>query len=271
MNNNEFSSILNESQKQFTDLFQENNVTNTVKKAASTAANTISKGAKFVGSGVKAASAAGVSIVKDKIAAKTKDKITSKDNDKTPPKKSKSELDKLDTVSKNSDKDGKVKEGIKKVASETKKVASDPIKASTAVGVALGGVAGGAVGFGVGAMVKDISDGVKEVKGKLMENHLFEQLLFESNNQFTQLFESVDVTFNMMQANTLNKDLPNLIKLLDSAYINGQIDRNPDNDPIYKLFLKHNINIYQDFEVLRAKLEKFQKDLDKTLDKLYQG
>ena len=48
--------------------------------------------------------------------------------------------------------------------------AKDPIKASTIAGAVVGGATGGAIGFGVGNMVKDVADGVKEVKNKLLES-----------------------------------------------------------------------------------------------------
>lgn len=253
MNNVEFSSILNESQKQFTTLLQDGKVGNSIKKATKAAANTVGKGAKFVSAGAKAAGAAGISLVKDKLAAKAKDKLTSD-------KKGKSELDKLDTVSKSSDKPSKVKEGVKKVASETKKVATDPIKASTAVGVALGGAAGGALGFGVGSMVKDIADGVKQVKGKLMENNQFESLLLESQNSFTQLFENKDTKFESAY-DKMDKWMPSDEEIQDEFYEIKTVKEMSDF-----------IELYGDQDTLASKYKITYSDLKKfsifLLDKI---
>lgn len=177
-----FSSILNESQKQFTDLFQENKITSAVKKAGAainSASKEIKSAAKDHASKVKETA---TDHAKDKakqvITDKAKQLVTPAKKEeasesKEEPKKKKSGLDDLDTVSKGSTGKEKVKEAASKVGKTVKETASNPIKAGTIVGAVAGGAAGAATGFGVGHMVKDVADGVKQVKNKLLENYNF--------------------------------------------------------------------------------------------------
>lgn len=275
MDNNNFETFLNESQEQFTDLFE--GPIGSVVKLAKKSGKSIAKGiknsgelAKTVGGAVKDAAIDKAKHIKDN--KNTSQPPAKREHKSQPPakrehktsKKEKSGLDGLDTVSKNeSNVKDKVKAGAAKVTKNVKEVVKDPIKAGTAVGAVAGGVAGGALGFGIGAMVKDVADGVKQVKGKLLENINFDQMLLESQQQFTDLFESNELQkldeFNINQFKKLNRLLPDLIMNLDDAYIACQVDT-----PLAQKILKdHKIDSYKDFEVLRGKLVSLQKTLVK--------
>ena len=201
MNHNNFQNILNESQSQFTDLFQENKITSAVKKAGAainSASKEIKSAAKDHASKVKETA---TDHAKDKakqvITDKAKQLVTPKKKEsesqsqqksEEPKEKKKSGLDDLDTVSKGSTGKEKVKEAASKVGKQVKQVATNPIKAGTVVGAVAGGAAGAAAGFGVGNMVKDVADGVKQVKNKLLENNNF---LFESQKEFNNFLREI--------------------------------------------------------------------------------
>lgn len=177
MNHNNFQQILNESQKEFDILFQENKVKSTIKKVGSSISKTINNTKSSVKNGLSSAKNKATEAAKNKakevITNKAKEVTTPKEKESSEKPNKKSGLDDLNTVSKSSTGKQKVKEAANKVGKTVKQTAKDPIKAGTIVGAVAGGATGAAAGFGVGNMVKDIADGAKQVKNKLLENYNF--------------------------------------------------------------------------------------------------
>lgn len=253
MNHNNFQQILNESQKEFDILFQENKVKSTIKKVGSSISKTINNTKSSVKNGLSSAKNKATEAAKNK----TKEVITNKAKEVTTPKekessekpKKKSGLDDLNTVSKSSTGKQKVKEVANKVGKTVKQTTKDPIKAGTIVGAVAGGAAGAATGFGVGNMVKDIADGAKQVKNKLLESLNFETNLTEKLQVVLSDLHLLVQTTHNFHWNIVSTSFYEYHKLFDEHYenLNNLIDDWAEY--LRQLDIKPNGN-YSDYLVL---------------------
>ena len=215
--NNDITEIMFESDQQFNQLMEESKIGNAVKSVAKKAGSNIKKAfsstSKKVGDTAKSAG----NLAKEKITDTAKEKITDTAKEKVK-EKAKSGLDKLKTVTSDkddkSDKNSKTKDKINSAKKTIKDTAKDPIKASTIAGAVVGGATGGAIGFGVGNMVKDVADGVKEVKNKLLESSELEFKTF--------LFQN-----NLLNQNSLGEHIKNVSKKVKHTYnkVSGNYSR----------------------------------------------
>lgn len=212
-----WNNFLTESEKEFTDLFEEsklNNVKNKVKK--------------------------GINKVKSKFKSDNKEKTSTN---------KKSGLDSLNTVTKNSTGKEKIKEKSENLKKNIKQTAKNPIKSGTLVGAAVGGATGAAVGFGVGNMVKDISDGVKEVKSKLNESLVFESNLTEKLQIILADLHLLVQTTHNFHWNIISTSFYEYHKLFDEQYDNLNILIDDWAEYLRQIDLKPNGN-YSDYLVL---------------------
>lgn len=216
-----WNNFLTESEKEFTDLFQESKINNIKKKVKS-----------------------GVNKIKEKFNSGKKENTNS---DKKENKKS--GLDSLNTVSKGSTGKEKVKEASKKVSKQVKQTVKNPIKTGTIVGAAVGGITGGAVGFGVGNMVKDISDGVKEVKSKLNESLVFESNLTEKLQIILADLHLLVQTTHNFHWNIISPSFYEYHKLFDVHYEDLNILIDDWAEYLRQLDIKPNGN-YSDYLIL---------------------
>lgn len=260
MNHNNFQQILNESQKEFDILFQENKVKSTIKKVGSSISKTINNTKSSVKNGLSSAKNKSTEAAKNKakevITNKAKEVTTPKEKESSEKPKKKSGLDDLNTVSKSStgkqkvkEAANKVKEAANKVGKTVKQTAKDPIKAGTIVGAVAGGAAGAATGFGVGNMVKDIADGAKQVKNKLLESLNFETNLTEKLQVVLSDLHLLVQTTHNFHWNIVSTSFYEYHKLFDEHYenLNNLIDDWAEY--LRQLDIKPNGN-YSDYLVL---------------------
>ena len=211
--NNDITEIMFESDQQFNQLMEESKIGNAVKSVGSNVKKSVSSATKKVGNVAKSVG----NLAKEKITDTAKEKITDTAKEKVK-EKVKSGLDKLKTVTSDkddkSDKNSKTKDKINSAKKTIKDTAKDPIKASTIAGAVVGGATGGAIGFGVGNMVKDVADGVKEVKNKLLESSELEFKTF--------LFQN-----NLLNQNSLGEHIKNVSKKVKHTYnkVSGNYSR----------------------------------------------
>ena len=211
--NNDITEIMFESDQQFNQLMEESKIGNAVKSVGSNVKKSVSSATKKVGNVAKSVG----NLAKEKITDTAKEKITDTAKEKVK-EKAKSGLDKLKTVTSDkddkSDKNSKTKDKINSAKKTIKDTAKDPIKASTIAGAVVGGATGGAIGFGVGNMVKDVADGVKEVKNKLLESSELEFKTF--------LFQN-----NLLNQNSLGEHIKNVSKKVKHTYnkVSGNYSR----------------------------------------------
>ena len=215
--NNDITEIMFESDQQFNQLMEESKIGNAVKSVAKKAGSNIKKAVSSVSKKVGNAAKSVGNLAKEKITDTAKEKITDTTKEKVK-EKTKSGLDKLKTVTSDkddkSDKNSKTKDKINSTKKTIKDTAKDPIKASTIAGAVVGGATGGAIGFGVGNMVKDVADGVKEVKNKLLESSELEFKTF--------LFQN-----NLLNQNSLGEHIKNVSKKVKHTYnkVSGNYSR----------------------------------------------
>ena len=227
--NNDITEIMFESDQQFNQLMEESKIGNAVKSVAKKAGSNIKKAGSNIKKAVSSVSKkvgdtakSAVNLAKEKITDTAKEKITDTAKEKITDtakekvkEKAKSGLDKLKTVtSDKDDKNSKTKDKINSAKKTIKDTAKDPIKASTIAGAVVGGATGGAIGFGVGNMVKDVADGVKEVKNKLLESSELEFKTF--------LFQN-----NLLNQNSLGEHIKNVSKKVKHTYnkVSGNYSR----------------------------------------------
>ena len=207
--NNDITEIMFESDQQFNQLMEESKIGNAVKSVAKKAGSNVKKAVSSVSKKVGDTAKSAGNLAKEKITDTAKEKVK---------EKSKSGLDKLKTVTSDkddkSDKNSKTKDKINSAKKTIKDTAKDPIKASTIAGAVVGGATGGAIGFGVGNMVKDVADGVKEVKNKLLESSELEFKTF--------LFQN-----NLLNQNSLGEHIKNVSKKVKHTYnkVSGNYSR----------------------------------------------
>ncbi len=215
--NNDITEIMFESDQQFNQLMEESKIGNAVKSVAKKAGSNVKKAVSSVSKKVGDTAKSAGNLTKEKITDTAKEKITDTTKEKVK-EKTKSGLDKLKTVTSDkndkSDKNSKTKDTIKSAKKTIKDTAKDPIKASTIAGAVVGGATGGAIGFGVGNMVKDVADGVKEVKNKLLESSELEFKTF--------LFQN-----NLLNQNSLGEHIKNVSKKVKHTYnkVSGNYSR----------------------------------------------
>ena len=215
--NNDITEIMFESDQQFNQLMEESKIGNAVKSVAKKAGSNVKKAVSSVSKKVGDTAKSAGNLVKEKITDTAKEKITDTAKEKVK-EKAKSGLDKLKTVTSDkddkSDKNSKTKDKINSAKKTIKDTAKDPIKASTIAGAVVGGATGGAIGFGVGNMVKDVADGVKEVKNKLLESSELEFKTF--------LFQN-----NLLNQNSLGEHIKNVSKKVKHTYnkVSGNYSR----------------------------------------------
>lgn len=215
--NNDITEIMFESDQQFNQLMEESKIGNAVKSVAKKAGSNIKKAVSSVSKKVGDTAKSAGNLAKEKITDTAKEKITDTAKEKVK-EKAKSGLDKLKTVTSDkddkSDKNSKTKDKINSAKKTIKDTAKDPIKASTIAGAVVGGATGGAIGFGVGNMVKDVADGVKEVKNKLLESSELEFKTF--------LFQN-----NLLNQNSLGEHIKNVSKKVKHTYnkVSGNYSR----------------------------------------------
>lgn len=212
--NNDITEIMFESDQQFNQLMEESKIGNAVKSVAKKAGSNIKKAVSSVSKKVGDTAKSAGNLAKEKITDTAKEKITDTAKEKVK-EKAKSGLDKLKTVtSDKDDKNSKTKDKINSAKKTIKDTAKDPIKASTIAGAVVGGATGGAIGFGVGNMVKDVADGVKEVKNKLLESSELEFKTF--------LFQN-----NLLNQNSLGEHIKNVSKKVKHTYnkVSGNYSR----------------------------------------------
>ena len=211
--NNDITEIMFESDQQFNQLMEESKIGNAVKSVAKKAGSNIKKAVSSVSKKVGDTAKSAGNLAKEKITDTAKEKVKEKAKEKA-----KSGLDKLKTVTSDkddkSDKNSKTKDKINSAKKTIKDTAKDPIKASTIAGAVVGGATGGAIGFGVGNMVKDVADGVKEVKNKLLESSELEFKTF--------LFQN-----NLLNQNSLGEHIKNVSKKVKHTYnkVSGNYSR----------------------------------------------
>lgn len=215
--NNDITEIMFESDQQFNQLMEESKIGNAVKSVAKKAGSNVKKAVSSVSKKVGDTTKSAGNLAKEKITDTAKEKITDTTKEKVK-EKAKSGLDKLKTVTSDkddkSDKNSKTKDKINSAKKTIKDTAKDPIKASTIAGAVVGGATGGAIGFGVGNMVKDVADGVKEVKNKLLESSELEFKTF--------LFQN-----NLLNQNSLGEHIKNVSKKVKHTYnkVSGNYSR----------------------------------------------
>ena len=215
--NNDITEIMFESDQQFNQLMEESKIGNAVKSVAKKGGSNVKKAVSSVSKKVGDTAKSAGNLAKEKITDTAKEKITDTTKEKVK-EKTKSGLDKLKTVTSDkddkSDKNSKTKDKINSVKKTIKDTAKDPIKASTIAGAVVGGATGGAIGFGVGNMVKDVADGVKEVKNKLLESSELEFKTF--------LFQN-----NLLNQDSLGKHIKNVSKKVKHTYnkVSGNYSR----------------------------------------------
>lgn len=215
--NNDITEIMFESDQQFNQLMEESKIGNAVKSVAKKAGSNVKKAVSSVSKKVGDTAKSAGNLAKEKITDTAKEKITDTAKEKVK-EKAKSGLDKLKTVTSDkddkSDKNSKTKDKINSAKKTIKDTAKDPIKASTIAGAVVGGATGGAIGFGVGNMVKDVADGVKEVKNKLLESSELEFKTF--------LFQN-----NLLNQNSLGEHIKNVSKKVKHTYnkVSGNYSR----------------------------------------------
>lgn len=212
--NNDITEIMFESDQQFNQLMEESKIGNAVKSVAKKAGSNVKKAVSSVSKKVGDTAKSAGNLAKEKITDTAKEKITDTAKEKVK-EKAKSGLDKLKTVtSDKDDKNSKTKDKINSAKKTIKDTAKDPIKASTIAGAVVGGATGGAIGFGVGNMVKDVADGVKEVKNKLLESSELEFKTF--------LFQN-----NLLNQNSLGEHIKNVSKKVKHTYnkVSGNYSR----------------------------------------------
>jgi starvation-inducible DNA-binding protein len=219
--NNDIIEIMFESDQQFNQLMEESKIGNAVKSVAKKAGSNVKKAVSSVSKKVGDTAKSAGNLAKEKITDTAKEKITDTAKEKVK-EKAKSGLDKLKTVTSDkddkSDKNSKTKDKINSAKKTIKDTAKDPIKASTIAGAVVGGATGGAIGFGVGNMVKDVADGVKEVKNKLLESSELEFKTF--------LFQN-----NLLNQNSLGEHIKNVSKKVKHTYnkVSGNYSRRSKN------------------------------------------